>query len=142
MKRTNFEKIILLFLLGQIFTRITKKNVNFEILAHVPPFAKRKFFMTWQPCRRIWQSCLSEVLKNVTNRLLVPKNRYTQIFRSFRLLVQDLRSFHVFFEKISTAVISVSVFRCSRFTENLSPPIVFKISGCIFSAFYSQLNCL
>ena len=95
-----------------------------------PLFAKQNFFRTWQTCCRIWHSCFSEVLKNVTNRFLVPKNLYNQIFRSFRLLVQDLRSFYGFFEKNSTAVISVSVFRCSRFTENRSPPTVFKISTC------------
>ena len=65
-----------------------------------PLFAKRNFFRTWHPCWRIWHSCLYEVLKNVTNRFLVPKNLYNQIFRSFRLLVQHLRSFYVFFEKI------------------------------------------
>ena len=71
------------------------------------------------------------MIENVTNRFLVPKNLYNQIFRSFRLLVQDLRSFYGFFEKISTAIISVSVFRCSRFTENRSSPTVFKISTCV-----------
>ena len=93
-------------------------------------FCKSNFFRTWQPCHGIWHSCLSEVPKNVTNRFLVPKKLYNQIFRSFPLLVQDLRSFYGFFKKNSTAVISVSVFRCSRFTENRSHPTVFKISTC------------
>ena len=44
MKRANFEKIILLYLLEQIYTKVTK-NVNFEILANVPPFLRNKKFL-------------------------------------------------------------------------------------------------
>ena len=114
LKRANFEKIILLYLLEQIYTKVTK-NVNFEILPNVPPFCETKLFWTWQPCSRIWHSCLSGVLKMLPIDFSSQKNMYNQIFRSFRPLAQ---SFYGFFEKNSTAIISVSVFCCSRLTVN------------------------
>ena len=41
LKRANFEKILLFYLLVQIYTKITK-NVNFEILATVTPFLRNE----------------------------------------------------------------------------------------------------
>ena len=70
LKRAIFEKIILFNLLVQIYTKITKK---YQFWHSYPPFVKRKSFRTWQPCWRIWHSCLSEVLENVTNQFLGPK---------------------------------------------------------------------
>ena len=42
LKRANLEKILLLYLLGRLYTEITK-NGNFEILANVPPFSQTNF---------------------------------------------------------------------------------------------------
>ena len=43
LKGLFFEKIILFNLLVQIYTKITK-NINFEILANIPPFLRNEFF--------------------------------------------------------------------------------------------------
>ena len=75
--------------------------LNLKFWPPYPFFAKRKNFRTWQPCPGIWHSCLSEVGESVTNRFFAPKNLQSQIFRLFRLLVQDFLSLKGFFEKIN-----------------------------------------
>ena len=133
LKRANFRKIdISLYLLVQLYTKITK-NINFEILANLPPFWRNENFSgLGNPVGESGTPAYLRSLKLLPT-ISRPKKPVQPNFRSFGLLVHDLRSFYSFFEKISMDVISVSVFRCFRFTENLSSPTVFKISACGFS---------
>ena len=116
----------------KIYTKITKKYQFWYFGQRTLLFAKLKFFRTWR-------SCLFEVLKNVTNLFLVPKN--CQLNFSFQPLVQDLWSFNVFFEKISTTVISNSFFLLFPFHRK-SIFYSFQDIDMRFAAFYSQLSCL
>ena len=101
----NFEKIILFYLLVQIDTIITK-NINFEILANIPSFLRNeKFLGLGNPGRESGTPAYLRSFKMLPIDFL-----FSQIFTAFWLLVQDLRSFKCFFEKISMAVIS-SLFR-------------------------------
>ena len=68
LKRAIFEKKHFIVFLVQIYTKITKKNVDFEILANITPSLRNDFFRTWHPCSRIWHSCLNEVVQSVTSR--------------------------------------------------------------------------
>ena len=93
LKRASFEKnIILLYTTVNIYWNY--KKINFKILTNVSLFPKNENnFWTWQPSSVIWSSCYSEIIETVINRFLVPKNLKSQIFRSFQILVWNLRLF-------------------------------------------------
>ena len=110
-------------------------------MASVPPFLQSEFFRTWQPCSRIRHSHLSDVVENVINRLFVPKNLNSQIFSSFRLLVQDNGHFKVFSKNFERMLSPFRFFAIPVSRESISSYSLQDI-GNRSSAFNAQLNWL
>ena len=113
-----------------VYTKITK-NVNFEVLANVTPFLlNRKILGVGQLIEEsltFAYLCSLKILPidSLPQTICRPKfsghfNFYFRIYRYFKL----------FSKKNSTAVISVLIFCCSRFTGNLFLPRFLQISGC------------
>ena len=94
MKRDNFDKIILLYLLGQIYTKITK-NVNFDQRNRL---LRNEFFLgLGNPVR---ESGTPPYLRSLKMLPIDFCNLYNKLFRSFRLLVKIYGHFKVFSKKI------------------------------------------
>ena len=109
-------------------------------MANVPPlFLERKIFRTLQPCLRIRQPCLSEVIENVTNRFLVQKTVEPNFWVSLTLtsgFTVILRFSRKKFQRPS------SPFKFLQFPSHGKSKFShsFVVIGMRFDAFYSQLE--
>ena len=116
--------------------------LNLKFWPTYPLFAKRNFFRTWQPCRRIWHSCLSEVLKMLSIDFSSQKTCTTKFLGHFDCVSSRFKVILWFFRKKFNS-------HYLRFGSWLFPfqgksmsSYSFHNIDMRFAAFYSQPNCL